>query len=115
LEEDVKESKNEKPWGRYIGTTTPVRLPDECPVCGEFRFGGWRVLHGEAECVCGAVFQLKPTAEGDWEDVPRCKVKDEWIELLRKCYEKHGSIDEETVLEFAENNPTLDPREGEDR
>mgnify|MGYP006896985528 CR=1 FL=1 len=74
-----------------------MKIPDECPVCGEFTFAGWRTLHGEARCKCGAIFQIKPTSKGDWDDVPRCKVLEKFIPLMKRYWEEES--DKRMVIE----------------
>lgn len=69
-----------------------VFIPDTCIVCkNPWKFGGWHTVHGRTHCAhCGADYQIQPLSDEDWEEVPRCLVKDEFREHVKDFHEKTG-------------------------
>jgi len=108
---------DDKPWDTRIPSSTPdgtapgmpVQIPDTCAICEEeFEFGGWTMIHGETECKkCGTPYQIKPLNDEDWDDVPRHKIEERYVEPVKKCYKDTGTI--KTFDDWIEDNPEHNP------
>lgn len=83
---------SEQPWDTTIRGVA-VKLPDTCVVCDNFRFVRWGVVHGRAICRCGAGYQLKPTTEEDWDDVPYDLIDRDYLEACREKVEEEGTLE----------------------